>query len=319
MNMKYCFIINPASGKTDTKKGLEDKIRKASDEVGADVTVLYTQKSGDATDLVLSFYEQNKDEELRFFACGGDGTLCETVNGIMSIPCRDKISFGVVPVGTGNDFVRNFGGGEPFFDISAQLAAIPFEMDLIKYNDKYAVNMVNIGFDCQVVVRTHSFKAHVPSKLAYICGLVATLIKKPGVCLRAVADGGESSEKELLLCTFANGQFCGGGFHSNPNATLNDGRINALFVKNVSRTRFIRLVGSYKSGTHLVPKNGDVLEESFASVYELDFDGQTNISVDGEIVSVESLRLECERNAIKFLVPKGAALSEQPREAEATV
>lgn len=304
--MKFCFIINPASGKKETKQGLEEKIRKAADGVCAEVEVHYTRKAGDATQIAFDFCEQNPDGELRIFACGGDGTLCEAVNGIMRVQDRERVSIGVVPVGTGNDLVRNFGGSEPFLNIDAQLAATPRKIDLIRCNDTYAVNMINIGFDCQVVVKMSQFKAHVPSKLAYVCGLVVTLVKKPGVSLDAVADGGESESRELLLCTFANGQFCGGGFHSNPHAKLDDGRINALFVNNISRTRFIRLVGSYKAGTHLVPENGSILSESFASSYELDFAAPTNISVDGEILTVDSLKLRCEKQAISFLVPEGA-------------
>ena len=301
--MKYCFIINPASGKKDTKEGLESRIKEAAGRAGADVTVVYTKKAGDAIELAASFCADNPDGELAVIACGGDGTLGEAVNGVMSVPDRERICVGVIPVGTGNDFVRNFCGSETFFDLDALFAATPTRIDLIKYNDGYAVNMINIGFDCQVVVKMADFKAHVPSKLAYICGLVATLVKKPGVSVQ-ITDADGTKKRELLLCTFANGQFCGGGFHSNPNAKLCDGRINALFVNNISRTKFVGLVGSYKSGTHLTEKNANILEESFSERYELNFDAPTSISVDGEIHTVQSLCLECVNDAIGFLVPR---------------
>ena len=307
--MKYCFIINPASGKPETKADLENKIREAARLKGLDTTVMYTEKAGDAGDFIVSFAEKNEGEDIRFYACGGDGTLCEAVNGVMRLADRSRVSLGVVPVGTGNDFVRSFECGELFHDIGAQMDAEYMDVDLMKCNDSYAINMINIGFDCQVVVKTAIYKKKkfIPSKMAYICGLVATLIKKPGVAMSISADGGEEDKRECLLTTFAKGNFCGGGFNSNPEARLVDGRINALVVKNVTRRRFLSLVGSYKKGTHLCEKNSDILHSEKALEYVMNFDGDTNISIDGEIMSARKIHLSCIEGAIRFLVPRGAS------------
>lgn len=307
--MKYCFIINPASGKPETKVDLEYKIRAAASEKELDVTVLYTQKAGDATDLIIHFAKENEGEDIRFYACGGDGTLCEAVNGVMSISDRERISLGIVPVGTGNDFVRSFEKKELFGDIEAQLDARETVIDLMRCNDLYSVNMINIGFDCQVVVKTDVYKKKkfIPSKLAYICGLIVTLIKKPGVDMKLTADGEEKRDREFLLTTFAKGNFCGGGFNSNPDASLCDGKINALLVKNISRSRFLRLVGSYKSGTHLTEKNEKILYSQKASEYVLDFGKETNVCIDGEIKSAEKIRISCIPDALRILIPAGSA------------
>ena len=307
--MKYCFIINPASGKPDTKADLENKIREAAEVKGLDTTVMYTEKAGDAGDFIVSFAGENPNEEIRFYACGGDGTLCEAVNGVMRLADRIRVSLGVVPVGTGNDFVRSFDHKEMFFDIGAQMDAENMEIDLIKCNDYYAINMINIGFDCQVVVKTANYKKKrfIPSKMAYICGLVATLIKKPGVRMRIGADGGEEESRECLLTTFAKGNFCGGGFNSNPEASLVDGKINALVVKNVTRRRFIGLVGSYKNGTHICEKNSGILRSEKALEYRMTFENDTNISIDGEIRSARKIHLSCIAGAVRFLVPKGVS------------
>ena len=319
--MKYCFIINPASGKKETKDGLSQKIEERAIARGLDVCVMTTEKAGDAKEYVISFYNSNKGEDIRFYVCGGDGSLCEAVNGVMQLEDRSRVSLGVIPVGTGNDFVRNFTNGEDFFDIDAQLDAKRMEIDGLRCNDFYAVNMINIGFDCQVVVRTASFKRRkfVPSRLAYIFGLVVTLVKQPGVNIGVQSDDGETIKKQLLLTTFANGCFCGGGFHSNPEATLIDGKINALFVNNVSRRKFVSLVGQYKKGTHLAGQYSDILSSEKAGEYHLTFDEPTQISVDGEIVTVERADISCVSRGLGILIPCGSQYAGAEQESLASV
>ena len=306
--MKYCFIINPASGKSATKEGLENRIAEECAAAEVECDILYTERAGDAQRYIAELRDKYPDEDIRIYACGGDGTLNEAVNGIMALDDRSGVSLGVLPVGTGNDFVRSFEKSSLFLDISAQIEAQPLDIDLIKCNDFYAVNMINIGFDCQVVVKTAEFKhsRFIPSKLAYICGLVATLIKKPGVNMDMSIDGEMPTARKLLLTTFAKGQFCGGGFHSNPYADLGDGIIDSIVVNNVSRTRFLSLVGSYKKGTHICEKNARILKNIRASAYKMMFDRPTEISVDGEIVKVDRIDMSCAKGALRFLVPKGA-------------
>ena len=160
----------------------------------------------------------------------------------------------------------------------------------------------------------------VPSKLAYIFGLLLTFIKKPGVKAKISIDGGEEFEKSLLLTTIANGCFCGGGFHSNPEALITDGKLNALFVNNIKRLRFIQLVSSYKKGTHLVPENASILSTVDSNSLDLVFEGTQSLSVDGEIVDVcGKANIKVVRGGINFVIPKGSefiksqnALCEEP-------
>lgn len=307
--MKYCFIINPASGKPETKADLENRIRRTAELRGLDVTVLYTREAGDAINRIKEFGEDNKGEDIRFYACGGDGTLGEAVNGLMRLEDRSKISLGVVPVGTGNDFVRSFERKELFHDIDAQIDAEEMRIDLMRCNGTYAVNMINVGFDSNVVVKTNIYKKKkfIPSKFAYICGLLATLIKKPGVNMSISVDGAEATRKECLLVTFAKGNFCGGGFNSNPEASLVDGKINWFFVNNIGRIQFIGLVGSYKKGTHLCEKNMSILGTAMGESFDVSFDGEAYISIDGELVRDDKVNISCEKGAMKILVPKGCA------------
>jgi YegS/Rv2252/BmrU family lipid kinase len=301
--MKYHFIVNPAAGKGKLAGEIVEKIKRSAKAAALDVEVYFTSKVGDATEYVKRIA---KAGEHAFFACGGDGTLCEVANGIMSLDKRDDVYLGTVPVGTGNDFVRNFTSEGKFLDIDAQLSSTPTDIDLISCNDMYAVNMINIGFDCEVVCKKEELQHSkvVPSKLAYVTGLVATLIRKPGVKCRITCDGGEKRDCDLLLTTYGNGEYCGGGFHSNPESALNNGKINTLIVENISRLKFLSIVGEYKKGAHL--RHTDIITSLLSDTVDIEFDGDTNISIDGEIVKVKGLSLKIVKNAVKFLVPEGA-------------
>ena len=306
--MRNYFIINPKAGKGKRAEELEAKIRAACDARGADYDIYYTKGVGDATQFVRSVCAEAGALPARFFACGGDGTLGEVVNGAIG---HEGAVVGLIPSGTGNDFVRNFSNKSLFFDIGAQLDGESVRIDVLKCNDLYAVNMINIGFDCEVVKKKVSIQSGgvIPSGLAYIAGLVWTLIKKPGVHARVSFDG-EVAERKYLLTTFANGKFCGGGFHSNPLAAINDGKCDILLVNDISRTKFVSLVGLYKKGEHLCKRTEKLLTARKCSEVDIEFFATQSISVDGELFDFEHVNISVAPRAISFSVPAGALLPE---------
>lgn len=308
--MKYYFVVNPMAGKGAHTEELVKSIRAACEKRDIEHEVYMTKAVGDATAFVKSICADRANLPARFYACGGDGTLGEVANGAAG---AEGAAIGVIPVGTGNDFVRNFGKGELFFDVDAQIDGEEYAIDILKCNDMYAINMINIGFDCEVVKKTVKLKKNplIPSKLAYIAGVVTTLIKKPGMKAEVSCDGAEFEPRQYLLTTFANGEFCGGGFHSNPAAALCDGEIDALFINNVSRRVFVSLVGSYKKGTHLVPKNDKILKNYKHKKIELRFKEKQSASVDGELFDFDELCIEIVPNGAVFVAPLGVTLPER--------
>lgn len=313
--MKNYFLVNPMAG---TGKGIEqfcEKIKKACEARAADYEIYLTRAIGDATDFVRDICASG-GAPARFFACGGDGTLCEVANGAMGAVGTE---IGLFPIGTGNDFARNFSEKHLFFDFDAQLDGVAQSFDALTYNGSFAANMINIGFDCEVVKKKEKLqeKKYLPAKLAYIFGLIICFARKPGMKAEIFVDGERIDETEFLLSTYANGCFCGGGFMSNPHASLTDGKIDALFVKNISRMKFASLVGSYKSGTHLVPKNEKLLFSKKAESILLKFPKIQSICVDGELFECEELLIECIKRGLNFIVPKGASLIKRSDVAEA--
>ena len=292
------------AGKGKHTDELVENINQVCSERGVDYLVYRTTSVGNATEFVREVCADPSNLPARFYACGGDGTVCEVVGGVAEVK---GASIGIIPIGTGNDFVRNFGKKEDFFNIGAQLDGEEISIDLLKLNDTYAINMINIGFDCEVVKKTVKLKKSplIPSKLAYIAGVVTTLLRKPGVEAEFSCDGSDPERRKYLLTTFANGCFCGGGFHSNPSSSLTDGYVDSLFINNISRVRFLTLVGSYKSGTHIAPKNAAILNNKKFKSIHMKFPAPQSVSVDGELFDFEELLITCVPAALGFVVPAG--------------
>ncbi len=305
--MKHIFIINPAAGKGAYQKELKLRIEKAALEKKADCEIYETKAACDAERFVREYCFANTGEELCFYACGGDGTLNEVLNGAAGF---EFARVGVVPVGTGNDFVKNFRDGKCFFDISAQLDGSEVLVDAMKIGDRYAVNMINMGFDCAVVETVAKIKrrAFIPSGLAYIAGVIVEFVKMPCTRMKKIVIDGEAlSEKELQLCAFAGGAFYGGGFHNAPLARLDDGLIDICYVRKVSRLQFIRMIGSYKNGTYLSNKSVmKVANYHNCRNAHIDFESERSVCIDGEITKMRELDIEIVPGAFRFILPKGS-------------
>ncbi len=309
--MKHFFLINPAAGKGKHCRRLEAEITDYCTSHGLEYEVYYTKGVGDAEKFIRQTCG-NMAGEIRFYACGGDGTVCEAVNGVSGFP---NATVGVIPIGTGNDFVRNFTQHEKFLDIKDVTGGSTVRVDLIKYNGRYAANTLNTGFDAEVVKTVIKIKRNpaVPAKLAYVLGALWQLIRKPGVKIRVSVDGGPVEEKNLLLTCIGNGAYCGGGFNSGPYVSLNDGLLDVCFIKNVSRLKFLLLLGSYKKGTYLSRRGiGEIAEYIKCRKIDIEFARPQSVSVDGELVDLDRLTVESAAGELGFCLPEGCEIIKPP-------
>ncbi len=305
--MKHHFIINPAAGKGTLTESLTARITAACEKAAVEYVIYETKAPGDAELYVREALKE--DGTHRFYACGGDGTLGETVNGA---PECDRAEFALIPIGTGNDFCRNFDYRAAFFEIERQLNGVPTPIDLIRYNDRYCVNMLNIGFDCNAANRANELKKKrlFPKSMAYAGGIVSSLVRKMTTEMTVTLNGEEEISRPLLLITIANGQFCGGGFRSNPKASPIDGLFDVNIIEKMSRLSFISLVGSYKAGTHLETAPGYVTYRQ-ASALSLTLPKNTAVCVDGEIEYADSLTVSLSPSAIRFVLPEGVSFKKE--------
>lgn len=315
--MKHFFIMNPAAGKGTKFHNLIDEIHKVCDRRKVYYAIHVTEKIGEATEFVKKMCESSK-EAMRFYACGGDGTIKEVAAGM--IGC-DNAQLGVIPMGTGNDFVKNFENTEQFFNIDAQLDGETRKIDIMKYNNKYAINLINIGFDCEIAKQAALNRRNifVPSKLAYTAGIVQkiTQLGTAVVTGRIYLDGVPCRGTTHQICVFANGSFYGGGYHAAPAAKFDDGIIDCCIVRKVNLAELLQLIGHYKAGTHLTtPSVPQVFSYKKCKKVDILFAHPTDICVDGEIERIQGkVKLTILEKAINFSAPKAC----QPIQIDAAV
>ena len=143
--MQHIFIINPTAGKVDASVALIPQIHAAASRAGLHPTIEVTRRAGQARDLAAQYAAGG--EEVYLYACGGDGTLNEILQGAID---RPNAAIGCVPCGSGNDYVRNFGTQAQFLDLDAQLAAQPFAADVIRTPQGCGIDIYAAGIDAQV-------------------------------------------------------------------------------------------------------------------------------------------------------------------------
>ena len=154
----------------------------------------FTTSIGDATRFVREICSA-ADEPVRFYACGGDGTFQETVVGTLGFSHAQAT---VIPFGSGNDFVRCFSDPDSFSNLEQQLQGETMSCDIIKINDKYAVNLANVGFDSYIAIDMNIFKRIplISGSMAYNIALVFNMLRKLGKRLTLTIDNGEPFEVE---------------------------------------------------------------------------------------------------------------------------
>ena len=254
--MKYAFIVNPASGNGKGATRVREELKAYETD---NLRIYCTEGEQDATVLAdsIAAAAEKEGETVNIFACGGDGTIQEIAKGLLNHP---NARLGIVPVGSGNDYVRCFNHPEHFMNMELQLKAGEREeclrkVDVLEYTwregeQEMTDYAINIGFDGNTAILAHDLKELplVHGTGSYLLAVLVNLVKKKGTDLQVFADGKEIHNGPLMLATAANGRFCGGGVESCPHALLDNGKIELLLVRNITRRYLMRVFPAFKAG-----------------------------------------------------------------------
>ncbi len=247
--MKHIFIINPAAGKADSRQRvyqMADALRKAH---GLDVECMLTKSPGHASALTRGIAASGSG--VRFYACGGDGTANEVANGIAGF---ENAAMTVIPIGTGNDFLKNFGDDAAKFSDPENLwNGETQKLDLIDCNGRQCLTIACSGIDARIARDVHKYSSRplLDGKSSYVASLIVNfLFKGIGSRWTVTLGGTELDTHDISLVAVCNGRYYGGGFMPVAEANMTDGLLNTLVVKKVSRIRFAQFVGPYSKGNY---------------------------------------------------------------------
>ena len=298
--MRHIFIINPAAGKPETTAQLEARIARLS----FPHEVYYTRGAGDAQ--AIAEQAAARGEPARIYACGGDGTLNEAVNGAAG---RDFLAVTNVPKGTGNDFLKLFGPDyrRLFSDLEALAVGPQASFDLMDCTGKLGLDVVCAGVDARVAAGVHRYSKlkGVSGRWAYLLSLAEQIFLR-GICRPMTITMGEHrwiQEPTAILC-ICNGRHYGGGFMPVGDAMPDDGMLDMLRVGKVGLATFLRLVGEYARGNYwkypqwITHWRGR--EVAFSAREPL------TAVVDGEVMEDTAFTVRLSEKTVNFFYPAGA-------------
>lgn len=302
--MKHLFILNRNAGTKDTTPETQAKIEALG---RSDIIIEYTREAGDAQRIAREYAE--KGEPLRVYACGGDGTANEALHGLLG---HENVALGLIPVGTGNDYIRSLPArGEDFLDMEKMVNGSTITVDLLKCNDRYALNVISVGYDCEVADRAQKNKRLplMSGPLAYKLAIVQCLLTKRKHTFVPYADGERISIaggfKTQMLAVAAKGMYYGGGIKATPYAALDDGLIDFMAIPTVPISYFTWMMGPFTRGEHIDhPKGKNFIIHKKCRELKLDNHGKIKVGIDGEMFVMTDPTITVIPKAFQIIIPK---------------
>lgn len=289
------FIVNPVSGNGRTRRILPHLVRLAK-KLGMDFDLQLTQAPQHATEIA----RDHSSEFDIIVAVGGDGTVNEVAAGTV----KSGSVMGIIPTGTGNDFIRAVGRLKGLHEYvqrirSGKVRAIDVGMLTMKKQDLIFVNGIGIGFDAEVA--RESLNVHKLKGLSrYLYSVLKTLYRYKATQMKIKLDE-RVIEGKTFLAAIGNGISAGGGFLLTPHAALDDGLLDACIVSDVSVLRALQVIPSVLKGKHT--KQPEVTMER-ARVIRIESETPVSIHRDGEVPleRIDTFEMRIEPRCLNMIV-----------------
>lgn len=308
--MKHLIIVNGSAGKQTQKEALLATVKKEFADL--DYEVYETTGPKSVIPFLKDYFTKNTKGVTRVYACGGDGTINEVVNGLAGFA---NAELAILPCGTGNDFVKIYGiKNEDVPNCTSFLPLIngtPIEVDLSKIETKesddvmYSINVINVGFDAMVGA-IGSVNARKGKKDPYgASAIIPAIFKGRFNKIVIIADGEKLNKRRLLLSSIAQGQYIGGKYHASPKSDNTDGYVDVAMIKPMSLVRLMtKYFTPYEKGTYLDnPKLQKKLVYRRVKEVEVVAEKDIDICIDGESLKGKYFKITCMPKAIKLVPP----------------
>ncbi len=269
----YHIIVNPQGGKGKSLKALK-QVCKILQEHNAEFCVHHTERKGHATELAR---ELSDEANCNLLVMGGDGSFNEVLCGIENF---QNVTLGLIPCGTGNDFVR--ASTHPSNVKKAMDVILRGEtsyVDYIQLTNGRSLNVLGAGMDVDVLLKYESMKHK--RKLNYYLSLFYTLTHVRFHHMRITIDNGEPMERSVFMIGIGNGRYIGGGMPVCPSAMIDDGKLQVVIINEIPKSKILCAVLKFLKGKHVKLACTEVLDGEKIKVEILD---DSRFEADGEIL-----------------------------------
>lgn len=302
--MKYFVIVNPTSGRGLGGRSIPE-IKARFDKEDCQYELVETTRRGHA----LELSEKAAKGDYDVIVCAsGDGTINETINGMIKANGLgyQKMAFGVISIGTGNDFAGGVGiptGLHESMDIIFKNQTKMIDMGWVKGGDfadgRYFGNGIGIGFDA--AVGTYAEKIRwTRGILAYLIGVIQTVFfYYTPPTLKLVIDGKEIVQKSLMVSVM-NGKRMGGGFKMAPDSKIDDGLFDLCIVETASKPRIFAMIPHFLKGTQGGEKEVNMTRGKLITIDALV--GDFPCHADGEMISFTASHLDVDLFPTSFKI-----------------
>lgn len=269
-----------------------------------DVSIQYeiykTVGEGDATRFVRIYCDFHPEDEVCFVACGGTGTLSEVVNGVVGF-ANKRVA--LMAYGAGNNFTLHF-PGRNFRSLKDIIEGEVKQSDVIKCNNDYAINVVNLGFDSMAAHFGQQYILKGKDK-PYLRGTIRSVFFNRFNNYRIVADGERLSRGTTMFCTIANASHYGQNFKCAPYAEIDDGHLDVGVVRSTTLLSFVLMYPHFKIGEHV---NNAFCRKRMkfrnARHVELSSKSLIYLCLDGELVASRHFVIDLMDKAVTLQLPK---------------
>ena len=272
--MKYVFIINPASSKTDYDKIKENIIKTLENE---EYEIYETKAPKEATEIASRF---KNEENTIVYSVGGDGTLNEVVNGIAEGKCK----LGIIPTGSGNDFYRTLK--------EAQTENV--RLDLGKVNGRYFINIASVGMDAETCNNANKIKSKIKLHSSYYLALIHTFLTFKSKSLKLKIDKNVYAG-DYIIAAICNGKYYGGGFKIAPVASFDDNQFDIYLVSKAGKLKLIKILLALLKSEH--EKYNEVRKYTGKNI-TITSENNLIVNIDGEITISKNIEIEMIEDAL---------------------
>ena len=290
---KLCFLVNPQAGK-QRSEAIVRMIKDALVQKSIDFHFFNSDKEGSISEFIQT---ENLTDFDGLCVLGGDGTINEAINGLMSSSESKSIPLGIIPIGSGNAFAETLGELDPIKALSNILSGSTSLIDVFKIDDRektfFAINIIGWGMAAEVNILAEKLRWMGGSR--YSVASLITVMRMKQKHLKANL-GNNNIEGKALFFLALNNVHTGKGMQMAPNAILDDGLIDIIFVRQASKLRVLRIFTQLFSGTHIEDPHVE-----YSQITSFDIETLNDpLNIDGENKGTSPIKVELINKGVRI-------------------